>query len=190
MAKKLKFDGKNILTEYASKDDQGNKINETYATKGEVDKATPYFLQTTLDSFTYPADENGNVTITLGQVAQMFVLKGNTKEDLSTWTVSTQCTPNGSFEASVDKTSGVITVNKFVNTANIGYLVITVTKGDISMTKQISFVKSKAGASAGTSGISASLLKGPWPTVSSIDNPTTDSCPLVWYNGELYALGE
>lgn len=42
MAKKLKFDGKNILTEYASKDAQGNDIVNTYAKKSDIPAVIQY----------------------------------------------------------------------------------------------------------------------------------------------------
>lgn len=113
-----------------------------YGDKG----ASPYILVLAQDNFVFTADSTGTVSANqLTTITSAIIYHGNTEEDISTWTLSGTFQPSARFAGSVSST-GQISVSKFDAQADIGYITVTATKGDITLTKVLRCTKSKQGA--------------------------------------------
>lgn len=116
-----------------------------YGDKGAAG-ASPYILVLAQDNFVFTADSTGAVSANqLTTVTSAIIYHGNTEEDISTWTLSGTFQPSARFAGSVSST-GQISVSKFDAQADIGYITVTATKGDITLTKVLRCTKSKQGA--------------------------------------------
>lgn len=101
--------------------------------KGE----SPYLLIPTTDNFTFVADSDGTVSESqLTTIGTVEIYRGMDKEDISQWSITSTPSPSNTFEATVNA-QGQISVSKFDSPSIIGYISITATKGDITLTKVV-----------------------------------------------------
>lgn len=116
-----------------------------YGDKGATG-ASPYILVLAQDNFVFTADSTGTVSANqLTTISSATIYHGNTEEDISTWTLAGTFQPSARFAGSVSST-GQISVTQFDAQADIGYITVTATKGDITLTKVLRCTKSKQGA--------------------------------------------
>lgn len=119
-----------------------------------IDGESPYIAVLTADNFVFPSDSAGNVPSQyLGVIASIEVYHGNIKEDISTWTIQALFQPKANISGSVSNT-GEISVSTFNPPSDVGYVIITLSKDDITLTKTLRIIKAKQGAKgpAGTNG--------------------------------------
>ena len=150
---------------------------------------SPYVAVLSADNFVFPSDSNGNIPPQyLGEIASVEVYYGNTKEDMAIWTIQALFQPQANVRGSVSDT-GAITVSTFNPPSDVGYVIITLSKDNISLTKVLRLIKAKQGVQgmqgpAGTNGANGVNGATFTPSVSStgdlswtndkgLDNPAT-----------------
>ena len=134
----------------------GPSFNKTYTvtadgltstlTIGTINEGdSPYVLVPSTDSFVFSADSDGNVPANeLTSIASFQILYGSEEESLSDWSISSVFQPTANFGGAVTA-EGQISVNKFLPASDIGYITITATKGDITVSRTLRCTKAKSG---------------------------------------------
>lgn len=120
---------------------------------------SPYTLELSQDNFVFTADAAGNVPANqLTTIASASIYHGQTKEDITTWTLEAIFQPTANFAGSIT-TDGNISVTTFNARSDIGYITINATKDSITLTKVLRCTKAKQGAEGqpGASGKALSL---------------------------------
>lgn len=106
---------------------------------------SPYVLVPSTDNFIFSADSDGNVPANeLTTIGSFQILYGSKVETLSDWSISSSFQPTANFSGTVS-TEGQISVSQFSPASDIGYITITATKGDNTVSRTLRCVKAKSG---------------------------------------------
>lgn len=122
-----------------------DNLSSSVTIKAIKDGDSPYVLVPSTDNFVFSADSDGNIPSNeFTTIGSFQILYGSEEESLSDWSISSVFQPPANFGGTVTA-EGQISVNKFLPASNIGYITITATKGDITVSRTLRCIKAKSG---------------------------------------------